>query len=107
MKRKVSLFCSALLLLTFLSPASATALEPNSVASVFSRYIENKSFRELYAERSYNFCKDNFTLHIVIQKLINMYSQILNDTKTVNNFKNCEGRWRRIGTVDVYMVKDG
>ena len=42
MKRKVSLFCSALLLLTFLSPASATALEPNSVASVFSRYIENK-----------------------------------------------------------------
>ncbi|CAN2245278.1 D-alanyl-D-alanine carboxypeptidase [Candidatus Planktophila versatilis] len=42
MKRKVSLFCSALLLLTFLSPASAAALEPNSVASVFSRYIENK-----------------------------------------------------------------
>ena len=42
MKRKVSLFCSALLLLTFLSPASASALEPNSVASVFSRYIENK-----------------------------------------------------------------
>ena len=42
MKRKVSLFCSALLLLTFLSPTSATALEPNSVASVFSRYIENK-----------------------------------------------------------------
>ena len=42
MKRKVSLFCSALLLLTFLSPASVSALEPNSVASVFSRYIENK-----------------------------------------------------------------
>ena len=42
MKHKVNLFCSALLLLTFLSPASATALEPNSVASVFSRYIENK-----------------------------------------------------------------
>ena len=42
MKRKVSLFCSALLLLTFLNPASSSALEPNSVASVFSRYIENK-----------------------------------------------------------------
>lgn len=42
MKPNVRLFCSALLLLTFLSPASATALEPNSVASVFSRYIENK-----------------------------------------------------------------
>jgi len=42
MKRKVSLFCSALLLLTFLNPASSSAVEPNSVASVFSRYIENK-----------------------------------------------------------------
>ena len=42
MKRKVSLFCSALLLLTLLNPASSSALEPNSVASVFSKYIENK-----------------------------------------------------------------
>jgi D-alanyl-D-alanine carboxypeptidase len=42
MKRHVSLFCSALLLLTFLNPASSSAVEPNSVASVFSRYIENK-----------------------------------------------------------------
>ena len=42
MKRHVSLFCSALLLLTLLNPASANALEPNSVASVFNRYIENK-----------------------------------------------------------------
>ena len=42
MKRDVSLFCSALLLLTFLNPASSSAVEPNSVASVFSRYIENK-----------------------------------------------------------------
>jgi len=42
MKRKVSLFCSALLLLTLLNPAYSSALEPNSVASVFSRYIENK-----------------------------------------------------------------
>ena len=42
MKRNVGLFCSALLLLTFLSPAYSTALEPNSVASVFNRYIENK-----------------------------------------------------------------
>jgi len=42
MKRHFSLFCSALLLLTFLNPASSSAVEPNSVASVFSRYIENK-----------------------------------------------------------------
>ena len=42
MKRKVSFFCSALLLLTLLNPAYSSALEPNSVASVFSRYIENK-----------------------------------------------------------------
>lgn len=42
MKPHVSLFCIALLLLTFLSPASSSAVEPNSVASVFSRYIENK-----------------------------------------------------------------
>ena len=42
MKRHVSLFCSALLLLSFLNPASSSAVEPNSVASVFSRYIENK-----------------------------------------------------------------
>jgi len=42
MKRQVSLFSSTLLLLTFLSPASSSAVEPNSVASVFSRYIENK-----------------------------------------------------------------
>ena len=42
MKHHVSLFCSALLLLTLLNPASANALEPNSVASVFNRYIENK-----------------------------------------------------------------
>lgn len=42
MKRNVGLFCSALLLLTLLNHSSANALEPNSVASVFSRYIENK-----------------------------------------------------------------
>lgn len=42
MTGNLRLFCSALLLLTFLSPASATALEPNSVASVFGRYVENK-----------------------------------------------------------------
>ena len=42
MKRQVSLFSSALLLLTVLSPASSSAVEPNSVASVFNRYIENK-----------------------------------------------------------------
>ena len=42
MKRIVSFFCSALLLLTLLNPAYSSALEPNSVASVFSRYIENK-----------------------------------------------------------------
>lgn len=42
MKGNLRLFCSALLLLTCLSPASAIALDPNSVASVFGRYIENK-----------------------------------------------------------------
>jgi D-alanyl-D-alanine carboxypeptidase len=42
MKRNVGLFCSALLLLTLLNHGSANALEPNSVASVFNRYIENK-----------------------------------------------------------------
>lgn len=42
MKGNLRLFCSALLLLTCLSPASAIALDPNSVASVFGRYIDNK-----------------------------------------------------------------
>jgi glycosyltransferase involved in cell wall biosynthesis len=71
------------------SQENALIVEPNAIdiAEACSRFIENKSFRELYAERSYKFCIDNFTLHIVIQKLINMYSQILNDTKTVNNFR--------------------
>ena len=39
MRRSVNISCVALLTLTFLNPPSATALEPNSVASVFKRYI--------------------------------------------------------------------
>jgi serine-type D-Ala-D-Ala carboxypeptidase/endopeptidase (penicillin-binding protein 4) len=42
MKRSVIISCAALLALTFLNSPSATALEPNSVASVFKRYIASK-----------------------------------------------------------------
>ena len=42
MRRSVNISCVALLALTFLNPPSATALEPNSVASVFKRYIASK-----------------------------------------------------------------
>ena len=42
MRRSVNISCVALLALSFLNPPSATALEPNSVASVFKRYIASK-----------------------------------------------------------------
>jgi len=42
MRRSINISCAALLALTFLSPPSATALEPNSVASVFKRYTASK-----------------------------------------------------------------
>lgn len=42
MKRYLNIACSALLVLTFLNPPSAMALDPNSVASVFKRYIASK-----------------------------------------------------------------
>ena len=42
MRRSVNISCVALLALTFLNPPSATALAPNSVASVFKRYIASK-----------------------------------------------------------------
>ena len=42
MRRSVNISCVALLTLTFLNPPSATALAPNSVASVFKRYITSK-----------------------------------------------------------------
>lgn len=42
MKRSTNISCAALLALTFLTPTLATALEPNSVASVFKRYIASK-----------------------------------------------------------------
>ena len=42
MRRSVNISCVVLLALTFLNPPSATALEPNSVASVFKRYIASK-----------------------------------------------------------------
>jgi D-alanyl-D-alanine carboxypeptidase len=43
MKRYITIFCSALLALTLLSPPSATALEPNSVASIFSKLGSSKT----------------------------------------------------------------
>jgi D-alanyl-D-alanine carboxypeptidase len=43
MKRYVNILCSALLALTLLSPPSATALEPNSVASIFSKLGSSKT----------------------------------------------------------------
>ena len=42
MRRSVNISCVVLLALTSLNPPSATALEPNSVASVFKRYIASK-----------------------------------------------------------------
>jgi len=42
MRRSINISCVVLLALTFLNPPSATALEPNSVASVFKRYIASK-----------------------------------------------------------------
>jgi glycosyltransferase involved in cell wall biosynthesis len=57
----------------------ATLVEPNrnELSTACNRYIENKTLTQFHAVQGYNFCIEKFELSNVIQKLINIYIEVL------------------------------
>ena len=57
----------------------ATLVEPNrnELSTACNRYIENRTLTQLHAVQGYNFCIEKFELSNVIQKLINIYIEVL------------------------------